>query len=97
MTLDFDRLVDISALAVITQYLGTCISIPRLRRLIPDDSTTYRIPGGWLCPALGTFISLAFLAQIHKSELGGALLVLLLGIAVSSGYRKFFCNSKGHG
>jgi amino acid transporter len=46
--------VDLSNVAVILQYAGTCAAVTRLRYVARDRPRTYRVPGGaWLVPLLG--------------------------------------------
>ncbi len=87
--LNFDRLVDISAFAVVIRYLFTCISVPILRRKIPDAPQTFRIPGGWLVPIVGVAVSILFMAQIKVPELMWLLWIVLAGLAVSFAYRRW--------
>lgn len=86
--LNFDQLVDISAFAVVVQYLFTCLSIPLLRKKIPDTAETFKTPGGWLFPILGVLLCGVFIAQIKIPELMWSVWAVLIGIVISFAYRR---------
>lgn len=81
--LDFNKLVDISALAVALQYLITCAAIPLLRKKTVATPATYVAPGRWLFPLLGVLISLVFIVQIRVSELKWAVVAVIAGLVLS--------------
>lgn len=87
--LNFDRLIDISAFAVVIKYLFTCISVPILRRKMPDTEHTFRMPGGWLIPLVGAAVSVLFMAQIKVPELMWTLWTVVAGLIASFAYRRF--------
>lgn len=88
--LDFDRLIDISAFVVVLQYAATCLSVPVLRRRIPDGPMTYRMPGGWLLPIAGVAVSVLFASQIKMPELMWTIGTVVAGLVVSYTYRHIF-------
>lgn len=90
LTLDFNRLVDISALAVVLQYVVTCASIPVLRRKFPIKEGAYRMPLGPVLPILGVLICGLFIYQIRWPELKWALCAMAIGFGFELIYRKFF-------
>ena len=82
VTLDFARLADTSNIAVVTQYMSTCVSILVMRRREPRRPGAFRIPFGPLVPLLAIAGSLLFLFSVARSEIylsieliGGGLLV----------------------
>jgi amino acid transporter len=88
---DFKRLADISMIAVVVQYVSTCLAIPveRLRRGPP---TGFRLPLGWTVPLAGAAGAALFLASVSAAELAftGGLLVLgvVLALATRLGARR---------
>lgn len=88
--LNFDRLIDISAFVVVIQYAATCLSVPILRRRIPDTATTYRVPGGWTLPIAGVAVSVLFASQIKMPELMWTLGTVVAGLFVSYAYRHWW-------
>lgn len=91
--LRFDNLIDISSFVVVLQYAATCLSVPILRRRIPDTAKTYRVPGGWTLPIAGVTVSLLFASQIKTPELMWTATAVVAGLLVSFAYRHFFCGS----
>ncbi len=89
LTLDFNRLVDISALAVVLQYIVTCAAIPILRKKYPVTAGGYQMPFGPLLPALGVAICGLFIVQIRWPELQWALCAVAIGLIFEFGYRAF--------
>lgn len=85
--LDFNKLVDISATAVVMQYILTCASIPKLRKKIPATENTYTMPFGIFFPLLGALASLLFIVQIQWAQLKWSLATILIGLLVASFYR----------
>lgn len=81
--LDFNRLVDMSALAVALQYLVTSMSIPALRKKTATTGETYVMPGRWLMPILGTLISIIFIFQVKQAELVWCSLTVIIGLVVA--------------
>lgn len=84
MTLDFRKLADTSNIAVVVQYISTCISVLLFRWRDPQ-ATGFRIPFGPLVPLLAIFGSALFVLSVARSEIvlsvaliGGGLVVGLL-------------------
>jgi amino acid transporter len=75
-TLDFDRLADVSNVAVVAQYISTCSSILVWRTRDPEGAR-FRLPFGPLIPILSIIGSVLFLFHVSRVELvfGAALLV----------------------
>jgi len=85
-TLDFDRLVDLSVVAVLVQYLATCVAIPVLRRKQPLEPRTWRLRGGPIIPGVGVLVALLFVAQSRVADwlFAGAALAVGVLIALAS-------------
>jgi amino acid transporter len=82
--LDFTSLADTSNIAVVVQYLSTCVAIVIMRRREPN-ATGFRTPFGILVPGLAILGSVAFLIQVGAREtllatglLGGGMLIGLV-------------------
>jgi amino acid transporter len=75
-TLDFDKLADVSNVAVVAQYISTCSSILVWRTRDPEGAR-FRLPFGPLIPILSIGGSVLFLFHVSRVELvfGAALLV----------------------
>ncbi|HVE13593.1 MAG TPA: amino acid permease [Elusimicrobiota bacterium] len=76
VALDFGRLVDLSNLAVVCQYLATCLAFCRLRLARPEARRTFKAPAPWVVGPLGCAVSLWLMTQVTLKEflLAGALL-----------------------
>ncbi|MBF0106246.1 MAG: amino acid permease [Deltaproteobacteria bacterium] len=85
--LDFEKLVDISALAVSSQFLVTALAIPFLRKKTAVTDQTYVMPFGIIVPILGVLVSLVFIFQIKAQELIWFVATIAIGVAVSYAYR----------
>lgn len=87
--LDFNQLVDLSGFAVTLQYLFTSFAIPFLRRKRAKVGAEkgYRLPGGWLIPALGVGVSILFLVQVRAAEFKWSCFAIVGGLLVSALYR----------
>jgi len=78
--LDFAALVDISNLAVISQYGATCAAVIWLRLKQPELERRFKIPGGILVPLLGCGVSLWLIKQVKLPELIFTTVVVLIGV-----------------
>jgi len=74
-TLDFDRLADVSNVAVVAQYISTSFAIMIWQQRDPGGAR-FRLPFGPLIPILGIGGSVLFLFHVSRVELlfGAALL-----------------------
>jgi amino acid transporter len=81
--LDFDNLADVSNVAVVAQYVSTCIAILVWRTRDPG-SATFKLPLGPTIPLLAIAGSVLFLFHVSTVELvfGAALLVAGLAFGV---------------
>lgn len=73
----FRELVLLSTVARLATYLATCMAIPRLRRLNPENRSR-----GLVIPALGTIVSLAFVVSLDLSKVLAGVIALTVGCIV---------------
>lgn len=85
--LNFGQLVDISAFAVVSQYVFTCLAVPLLRKHAAISQSTYRIPWGWTLPIIGVLVSIVFLVQIKLPEFIWGAATIAAGVIVAAIYR----------
>ena len=81
--LDFKRLVDISNMAVISQYFSTCVAVIWLRYRQPERERGFRIPGGIIIPLLGCALSLWLLKNVKLDEFLFTLYFIAGGIGLA--------------
>lgn len=86
--LDFKQLVDISNLAVITQYLSTCLAVLWLRYYSPQLERTFKMPFGYVIAFLGSLISVWLMQKVAFSELKFSFWVLVAGFLLMFAFRK---------
>ncbi len=77
--LDFSSLIDLANLAVVSQYLASCLALISLRRSRPDAKRAYRVPFGPWIGGAGAIVSLWLITNVKGLELLGALVVLGIG------------------
>ena len=85
--LDFDRLVDLSVVGALVQYVATCAAIPVLRRKRPDAPRSWRLRGGPVIPLLGLSVSLLIAAQAEARDWAFAAGTLGLGVLLAAAWR----------
>lgn len=85
--LDFKRLVDISNMAVISQYFATCAAVIWLRYKHPERERGFRIPGGVIIPFLGCILSLWLLKNVKREEFIFTLAFIAVGVIFALLYR----------
>ena len=74
-----EELAVLSTIARLATYIGTCLSVPVLRRKLPASPRTIRLPGGPVIPIAGLVICLLFLSAAEtKNFVAG-------GIALAAG------------
>jgi amino acid transporter len=89
LTLDFDKLVDLSNVAVIFQYAATCAAVTRLRYTRPEALRTTRVPGGpWLLPLIGIGVCVLLMVQASRDEFLFSLGMIAIG-ALIAGLTRF--------
>jgi amino acid transporter len=87
--LDFNALVDISNLAVISQYSSTCLAVIWLRIKQPQLERKFKIPGGIFLPVLACLVSAWLIKQVKLPELIFTICVVLIGIGIAVASRKW--------
>ncbi len=87
--LDFNALVDISNLAVISQYSSTCLAVIWLRIKQPQLERQFKIPGGIFLPVLACLVSAWLIKQVKLPELLFTICVVLIGIGIAFASRKW--------
>ncbi|MDC3952962.1 APC family permease [Polyangium jinanense] len=85
---DYRRLVGMSNITIVIQYLFTCLAVPVLRKK-DGESKGFRVPGGKIIPIVGAAGSVALLAGAEKPEFLFAGVTLVLGILVALGTKRF--------
>lgn len=82
--LPFDKLADVSNVAVVIQYSATCIAVLVLRRrsrVVPGSEISgFVIPGGPLVPLLALLGCAVFMLSVRLYELKLALIFIVLGV-----------------
>lgn len=64
----FESLIDLSNLAVVTQYLFSCLALLALRRSRPRAPRSYRAPWPWLTAGVGCSVSVWLMTQVSGRE-----------------------------
>lgn len=82
--LEFERLADVANIAVVVQYVATCLAILILRRKSPAPAGAFVIPGGPLVPVLALLGCLAFLKFVGKFELVFAAILIGVGLVLGA-------------
>lgn len=85
--LKFQRLADVSNVAVVVQYVATCIAVLILRRKAAARQHGFTIPFGPLVPCLALAGCLAFLRFVGVFELRLAAGMITVGLVIGSIYR----------
>jgi basic amino acid/polyamine antiporter, APA family len=69
-----EELALISIIARLVSYLGTCLSVPILRRRLPDTAKTLRLPGGPVIPIAAVLVCMFLVAAVEtKVFIAGAI------------------------
>lgn len=89
ISLDFSRLVDISTMAVISQYLATCLAVIWLRLKEPERKRSFKIPGGISVPIVGCLISLWLVQNVKVPEMIFTLECIALGVVLAFAYHLY--------
>jgi amino acid transporter len=87
-TLDFDKLADVSNVAVVAQYVSTCVAILVWRTREPEKST-FRLPLGPTIPLLAIAGSVLFLFHVSRIELLFGAVLLGAGLVFGAATRFF--------
>jgi hypothetical protein len=70
-------------------YLGVALAVIKLRKMVPADSQTFRIPGGYTVPVAASIATLWFLSHLKGSEAIGMLILIGVFTIVFFGKRFF--------
>lgn len=87
--LPFDKLADVSNVAVVLQYSATCVAVLVLRKRSPVRSEGFVIPGGPLVPLLALLGCTVFMLSVRLYELKLALIFVVIGVVVGMAIRQF--------
>jgi amino acid transporter len=87
VSLDFNKLVDITVVVVCAQYLSTCAAVPVLRKKT-GRKDGFRVPWGPVLPAIGIAATLWMGWQASGTELLWSAGMLAAGIALKAFFRK---------
>ncbi len=87
--LDFNRLVDVTTVALFCQYVPTCLAVLVLRQRRPAGPPGWRLPWGPAIPLVATAASIALVivARPGRAELTTAALYLAAGAIVYGAIR----------
>jgi amino acid transporter len=77
-----EDLAVLSAIARLATYLGTVLSVPVLRRKMPQTPRTIRLPGGDAIPIVAFAICLLFLSAAEKKNWIGGSIALAIGAVI---------------
>lgn len=86
---DFEKLVDISNMAVISQYFSTCFAVVWLRYRQPERERGFKIPGGILIPLFGCGLSLWLIRFVKLDEFVFTLEAIGVGVLFALLYHYF--------
>lgn len=74
----FEALAIVSSAAILLVYLGVALSVIKLRKEVPDNLESFRIPGGYTVPILASFIILWFLSNLSAQERNSMLILVVV-------------------
>jgi len=77
---DFARLAAVSAVARLVFSAVTCLTIPVLRRKMPEAERRFRVPGGVLVPLAAAGLSLWLLTGVDRAQAAGGAAALVAGL-----------------
>ena len=77
-----EDLAVLSAIARLATYIGTVLSVPVLRRKMPQTPRTIRLPGGDTIPIIAFAICLLFLSAAEKKNWIGGGIALAVGALI---------------
>jgi amino acid transporter len=92
--LQFQRLADVANVAVVVQYMATCLAVLVLRRKAPAGKDAFVIPLGPLVPILALAGCCAFLPFVGKYELTMAGLMIGGGLLLGGIWRQGLARKK---
>jgi len=77
-----EDLAILSTIARLATYIGTCLSVPVLRRKMPATERTVRLPGGPVIPIAALVICLIYLSAAEKKNFIAGGIALAVGAAI---------------
>jgi basic amino acid/polyamine antiporter, APA family len=78
----FQMLAIVSSAVFLIVYLGVALAVIKLRKIVPADSESFRIPGGYIVPIAASIVILWFLSHLTGGEAIGILILIGLFTAV---------------
>ena len=84
----FQDLADVANVAVVVQYMATCMAILVLRRKAPAGADTFVIPLGPLVPIAALAGCCAFLRFVKAEELKLAAIMIGIGLVIGAIWRQ---------
>ena len=81
-----------SSAAVLVIYLGVALSVIKLRKKVPEDTKSFRIPGGYTVPVAASIVILWFLSHLTGREATGIL--ILFGVFTAVFFVKRFVEAR---
>jgi amino acid transporter len=77
-----EELAVLSTIARLATYIGTCLSVPVLRRKLPATPRTIRLPGGPVIPIAALIICVLFLSAAETKNFVAGAIALAVGALV---------------
>lgn len=74
------KLIKVSVLASLWQYIPTCIAVIIMRRARPEGERAFRAPGGDMLPAAGLLVCILLLVQAKPDEILFSLGTIIIGL-----------------
>ena len=98
--LEFKQLADISNVAVVVQYIATCVAVILMRKRGPAPKEAFVNPLGPLVPLLALSGCMVFLLGVATSPDGvmalkWAAVLIAVGLLLGSGFRKMVLTPVG--
>ena len=81
LAFDMTRLIDLSNLAIVSQYVSTCVALAVLRVRRPAAARPFRVPAGPAVAAAGVAVSLWLATQVSAQEAAVSAAILAFGYA----------------
>jgi len=88
----FEVLAIVSSAISLMVYLGVVLSVIKLRKIVPDHSKSFRIPGGYTVPAAAVLVILWLLWHLTSREFTGIL--ILIGVFTIVFFIKRFAEAR---
>jgi len=74
----FQALAIVSSATLLIVYLGVVLAVIKLRKIVPSQSESFRIPGGYTVPVAATIVILWFLSHLTSREVVAMLILALV-------------------